>query len=1203
MKKYFDKFKLWFASILKCIASWLENAEISQNTNSKFVDLAPTDEADEQGIYSSAIQFAIDNEKVMNIALTGPYGSGKSSIIQSFLKKYSKPVLRISLAAFVSETEQPNKAERQEIERSILQQMLYGADANRLPLSRFKRIQSPGGWSVIKSLAIVLGTLSIWYVFNQRENIISGSYFKPLTLSNWFNFGVISCSALFLWAVFHRFYVASFGLSLKGISLKDVEIKPSNNDETSILNRHLDEIVYFFQSTQYDLVIIEDLDRFDKPDIFVTLREINSLVNENAGVTRTIRFLYALRDDMFANTERTKFFEFIIPVIPIINSSNSIDMVLKQGHRLELENRLERQFLREVSRYLNDLRLIQNIFNEYAVYISSLENNDDEILDANKLLAILIYKNVYPKDFEELHQGTGNLAELLNCKSEIITDCEDRLRRKLNVLEKRLEIAEQQIAIDVKELNQIYAMALFELMGNNVRYVVLDGRNSIEVCTIADNDNFEQVIEHNKIEVINFNGHRHTVNISGVQNSVNDYKSYKQRKKEIDDRSAAGKNKLLSQIYDLKLKINALRTTKLKALLRLDLEKSEALFEKFGENGELARYLILEGYLDDTYYQYTSLFHSGRLSPNDNKFLIQIRAFKTPEPQYPIDNPKEVIEAMRKEDFGQSFILNVKLVDTILNEPGRYKCKLLKIIEFVSSTFDSCEEFLEVYYSSGRNTNKLISQLEEHWDYLTATALSSENSISHVTQILLHVPKSRLKRLTLNFEELPKFVSDNLPEILGRCPELEPETITCLNVEALDFSAINDHADIVRAMFKEGLFALTIDNLEFIYLEILGESDVEQLRKRNLTTLLSIKNETLLLRIERDFKKYLNNILLELSENNQETPDSIVKVMCQEEIDESDLKRFLEKQNTLLPNLETIPEKLHSMLFDLGKVEPKWGNCLSFIKSDEFNEESLLNYLDRDTVRESILIHPMPTDEASKPLRNFIISANSLSFDAYKDYAKALPLSFTKPPEGLSSDKLSVLIRERKIRLSKESIDAFYEDEDLQVQLVVENITSYLSEPDIYSLDDDFRELLLRTELDKTYKLEIVRLINLETVISDPDRALLIGPILLNSESYNDIELNEDIVQSLILNCSPVSIQISLFNRYQSLLDDYTVREILTKLPKPYCDIKTGYKQPKLKKTAENISLAGWLKSRNLISSISDSERYNDNIVINLYRS
>jgi len=72
---------------------------------SKFVDLAPTDDADKAGIYSEAILFATNNTKVSNIALTGPYGSGKSSIIQSFLKKYRRPALHISLAAFIPEAE------------------------------------------------------------------------------------------------------------------------------------------------------------------------------------------------------------------------------------------------------------------------------------------------------------------------------------------------------------------------------------------------------------------------------------------------------------------------------------------------------------------------------------------------------------------------------------------------------------------------------------------------------------------------------------------------------------------------------------------------------------------------------------------------------------------------------------------------------------------------------------------------------------------------------------------------------------------------------------------------------------------------------------------------------------------------------------------------------------------------------------------
>jgi len=128
---------------------------------SSFVDLAPTDEADQTGIYSKALLFATRNPKVLNIALTGPYGSGKSSIIKAFLKRHRPNMLQISLAAFLPEaTADGSRVTKQEIERSILQQMLYGASADQLPFSRFKRIKSPGHWSLALSLYAILGVVA-----------------------------------------------------------------------------------------------------------------------------------------------------------------------------------------------------------------------------------------------------------------------------------------------------------------------------------------------------------------------------------------------------------------------------------------------------------------------------------------------------------------------------------------------------------------------------------------------------------------------------------------------------------------------------------------------------------------------------------------------------------------------------------------------------------------------------------------------------------------------------------------------------------------------------------------------------------------------------------------------------------------------------------------------------------------------------------
>lgn len=1191
-----------FANSLYSIVSWLESKDRSADMQSKFVDLAPTDDADKAGVYSEAILFATNNAKVSNIALTGPYGSGKSSIIQSFLKKYRRPALHISLAAFVPEADSGgDKVSRQEIERSVLQQMLYGADANKLPLSRFKRIQSPGVWSIFKSLYIMLGILALWFVFHQREDIISGTFFFPLALSNWLNLGIFVLAAIFLWVTLHHFYVASFGLSLKSISLKDVEIKPAHDDQTSILNRHLDEIIYFFQSTNYDLVVIEDIDRFEDAEIFVTLREINSLVNENAGVKRTIRFLYALRDDMFVNTDRTKFFEFIIPVIPIINTSNSIDMVLEQGKRLELDGRLDRQFLREVSRYLNDLRLIQNIFNEYAIYVANLETDGENLLDTNKLLAVLIYKNVYPRDFEELHRGVGALADILNIQDELIRHGEHKYRAEIAELEKELEVADRQTPSDLRELRKIYAMALIEKLPASTTSVSLDGRAWIFLQQLATQDAFEQLIEASNLFCRTSN-QRQSVNISNLQSEVDSQKSYQQRKEEIESKAAENKNKSSRQIRDLRSKIAALRMTKLNELLRLNTDSVQDFFESFGENGELARFLILEGHLDDTYYQYTSLFHSGRLSPNDNKFLIQIRAFVTPEPGFPIDNPKEVIAAMRAEDFRQSYVLNVKLVDTLLGNRSSYFDQTQNLFEFLSSEFESCEDFFDAYYTSGRDVAGFLSGLVKAWKSLVPTVIASPNNISHITQLVSNLPETSLKMLARTFDELPEFVSANLPEILANSPELEPERLACLDFEVKDLAAIKEHPESVRVMFEEGLFELTIANLEYAYQAILGENDLESLHERNFTTVRSTNSAPLINRVERDLNRYLHEILLELQENSKEDAPAILDVIRHDDIDHDDLREFLERQTTQLSSLEDVPEKFHAMLFNQCVIQPTWENCLAFMESEGFDADSLIGYLDQEMVRTAILEHPIPSDTDSKQLRIFLFEAGSLSDAAYQDYARALPRPIKTLPEALEPEKIRILIDEKKVSLTQENLEWLSDTKSLQVRFVAINVDEYLANPENLVIDDDLREELLRSEIGNAAKIKVIELMDLEALKELPERSALIGSILCDTDA-NISNLNGSIAKSLIIHSTPIATQISLFNKYHSLMTDDEVHHILDNLPKPFSEIKTGYNAPKLQNTPENQELVRWLDLRNIISSWSENSFLNDNIKVNLYRS
>ena len=1194
------------------LAGWLTRAADrltrkpeEAGAESRYVDLAPTDQADPAGVYSAALAKATNNPRVMNIALTGPYGSGKSSIIKSFLKGYKRPVLQISLAAFLPEAAPEagptvGKVGKQEIERSILQQMLYGADAKRLPLSRFKRIQSPGRWSMLASLFMIVGVIACWHLFQKRDAIMTGTYFRPFDITNWFNLLAFAIGGGFVWRTVHHLYIASFGISLKSISLKDIEITPNAATEESILNRHLDEIIYFFQSTQYDLVVIEDLDRFNNSDIFVTLREINSLVNANLRGKRHIRFLYALRDDMFVNTDRTKFFEFIIPVIPIINSSNSIDKVLEQGKRLSLNDRLDHQFLREVSRYLNDLRLIQNIFNEYAIYVANLETDNENNLDVNKLLAVLIYKNVFPSDFENLHRGKGSLAQILRSHDQYIATSESRCRAEISRLEKLLDEGEKQLPNDLAELRRIYAMAIVEMCPEGSTHVGIDRSGMIPLNKLAHDERLETILESRQLLVYNKNGHHQYVQ-TDLQAKVDPHRTLQQRKEDVEKKSSAFKDTSLKKIRELRARLETLRMTKFNEVIRENADETDGLFVKFGDSADLARFLVLEGYLDDTYYQYTSLFYSGRLSPSDNKFLIRIRSFQTPDPDFQIDNPKEVIAAMRDEDFSRNYVLNVTIVDCLLGEPSLYGTQTKRLFEFMASDFAGCETFLSSYYARGVAVAALISGLARTWPGFVAAAVASPTNLMHVAHLISHLPDAHLKSLTGRHPALSDFVSNRLADILAQGVDFPAERLQLLGVEATDMAAVEAYPGILRVLFDEGLYKLSIDNLNFIFRVVLGIGDADRPREQNYTLVLESGSAPLLAKVDGLFDEYLRNVLLRLPDNRRESVSAIQHVIGRDDVEFESLVEFLKKQVTSVPTLDQVPENLHAMFFQIAKIEATWENCLIFLGSGNYDAEALTQFLNSAATLHALAGHKVPDGDRAAPLRKFIIENDALSDEAYETYIRALPRRFKVFPQRLSLEKTKTLVEQNKINFSASNLLHLSGDPPLGVIFVMKNIAEFFEVENECDLDDDFRQKLLEADISDENRLKILHTMDLSLLADMPSRAAIVGRILARTGVKIE-DLGVDAARAVIVNSRPLATQISLFNMFHGMFDDQQVRDILHSLPDPFPDIRPGFATPKIEYSEVNLKFVTWLKDRGFISSWRRGSFFDDDIRMNMFR-
>lgn len=104
-------------------------------------DLTPEYDSEHHAIYVRLLLRAIKDRKskARNIALSGTYGSGKSSILAKVASKVPRSIT-ISLASMgVAKDGVASPYKTPDIQKEILKQLLYRVNPSRMPGSRFRR--------------------------------------------------------------------------------------------------------------------------------------------------------------------------------------------------------------------------------------------------------------------------------------------------------------------------------------------------------------------------------------------------------------------------------------------------------------------------------------------------------------------------------------------------------------------------------------------------------------------------------------------------------------------------------------------------------------------------------------------------------------------------------------------------------------------------------------------------------------------------------------------------------------------------------------------------------------------------------------------------------------------------------------------------------------------------------------------------------
>lgn len=476
--------------------------------------------------YVDRLRNALYEQNCKSVALSGSYGSGKSSILEQFVKEAKEDghsVAKVSLATFNADLYRQGDCADFSItallEREILGQLLYQGDPAKAPKSSFNQIHNASLRCKVKSampisLIIFIALIgALIFHFSKTVTFASCLTFMAdtgkerlqmlMTLAVFILAATYSAISLIcgyvLW-VFDRARIKS--ISASGITLSIA----ADEDCASYFNKYRDELIYLFEVNGFDTVIFEDIDRFDDLAIFEELRKLNDLLNMAPGIVgkegnKVVSFVYAVKDSIFAlkkeptedsrevlGSGRVKFFDMIISVVPFISKFNANEMFAKvfeselEQAKSTKEGQRFSDLLLLAAPYIADMRLMISIRNDYLVMVQemgtpSFDKPSSLGLTCTGMLAIAIYKNLYPLEYEDLRIHKGKLNELYDIHQRGIN-------RAVMQLSAEIKLREQ------CEVNDCIPDGVAETLGNHLIQALTERVGSINQLTI-ESDEFD----------------------------------------------------------------------------------------------------------------------------------------------------------------------------------------------------------------------------------------------------------------------------------------------------------------------------------------------------------------------------------------------------------------------------------------------------------------------------------------------------------------------------------------------------------------------------------------------------------------------------------------------------------------------------------------------------------------------------------------
>lgn len=547
---------------------------------------------------------------------------------------------------------------------------------------------------------------------------------------------------------------------------------------------------------------------------------------------------------------------------------------------------------------------------------------------------------------------------------------------------------------------------------------------------------------------------------------------------------------------------------------------------------DLLKFLIREGYIDETYCDYMSYFYEGGICANDKIYLRRItdqrgRAFDIPlvRPDVILSNP-----IIRSANFEQEETLNFDLLAYLLahRDNETYKTYLSVLIKQIKENEEY--DFVSQFYKMNKSCIAFVKEINVQWPDFFGIILDNEYFTDELVksfslETLYYCSENEIKQVNqINQDNvLATYISSN-----GTYLEIEdPDISTICSVFGnlgVSFASIDygkSNKDLFDMVYEYGFYDINYENVRLMLITEHHVNNEDDIKHKMATLILTGADTPLENRMKARIADFVKVIVENCEGSITDVQNVAVMILNSETIDMALREKYISYLSTEVTELSSVENKnLWTAMLDCKNAAYSADNIVRYFESFGMIDTSEKSATKSDELKKLINVSNSFNQNTIENFFNAVVSCNAISTVKYKSALPELGVkldNFDVP--DIDDDKMRVLIDESIIVFNAENMEFIREHyQGIRYQFIRHNIAEYIGlQSKVYDYDET--EALLSMDINEDEKIQLIEYVN--------------DPLSVAGKNYSD-----RVMAAIITDHFCESDAQSLFETYGSYSDD-----------------------------------------------------------------